>query len=328
LGDASQTHEEADEDSWEGEQFPPWLAAPLHMHGLYRAINHAPSIPMSRQPGTNQKFLRYLPPSRPPWDPRTTAGRLPLPQLHQPPPPAPASRPAAAAASASLPAAAGRPAAAASCPLAVGTCWSFSGCRRQCAPRTLKLCWSACAAATPCSPPSSRRQHTLTAALHPLHAATDSKHRDVVDACKALGCAAAAAAIRLCNFLSFFPSSGCLPACVDLQYNPSSTLPPKSKLLPVCRWVDDCHAVVICSDPKAARQLLEAATSPSAAPTDFQLRGYADAGSGTRKLPPSGAPAHPVAGVLPRRPCASVADTCCCAWRSCAHAGMQGGCGV
>ncbi|KAI3432674.1 hypothetical protein D9Q98_004218 [Chlorella vulgaris] len=56
---------------------------------------------------------------------------------------------------------------------------------------------------------------------------------------------------------------------------------------PTLKWVDDCHAVVICSDPKAARQLLEAATSPSAAPTDFQLRGYADAGSGTRKLPPS-----------------------------------------
>ncbi|KAL4855455.1 Serine/threonine-protein kinase EDR1 [Chlorella vulgaris] len=56
---------------------------------------------------------------------------------------------------------------------------------------------------------------------------------------------------------------------------------------PTLKWVDDCHAVVICSDPKAARQLLEAATSPSAAPIDFQLRGYADAGSGTRKLPPS-----------------------------------------
>lgn len=125
----------------------------------------------------------------------------------------------------------------------------------------------------------------LIAAVRRLHAAAvDSKHRDVVDACKAR-------AVCCCCYdtLSFF-----LLALLALQF----TTPCLPKATAAClhrRWVDDCHAVVICSDPKAARQLLEAATSPSAAPTDFQLRGYADAGSGTRKLPPSGAPAQPVA---------------------------------
>jgi hypothetical protein len=64
--------------------------------------------------------------------------------------------------------------------------------------------------------------------------------------------------------------------------------------LAVRRWVDDCHAAVICSDPKAARQLLTAATAAGPG-AEFRLRGYADAGSGTRKLPGSGA----VAGVQP-----------------------------
>jgi hypothetical protein len=73
-----------------------------------------------------------------------------------------------------------------------------------------------------------------------------------------------------------FPLSACMPA------------------LAVRRWVDDCHAAVICSDPKAARQLLAAATAAGPG-AEFRLRGYADAGSGTRKLPGSGA----VAGVQP-----------------------------
>lgn len=49
---------------------------------------------------------------------------------------------------------------------------------------------------------------------------------------------------------------------------------------PTLRWVDDCHAAVVCSDPAAARQLLAAAAKAG----DYKLRGYADAGSGTRKL--------------------------------------------
>jgi hypothetical protein len=52
------------------------------------------------------------------------------------------------------------------------------------------------------------------------------------------------------------------------------------------RWVDDCHAAVVCADPAAARRLLGAAAAQRE--PELGLRGYADAGSGTRRLPPSG----------------------------------------
>lgn len=52
---------------------------------------------------------------------------------------------------------------------------------------------------------------------------------------------------------------------------------------PTLRWVDDCHAAVVCSDPAAARQLL-AAAAKAGGTAEYKLRGYADAGSGTRKL--------------------------------------------
>ncbi|KAI7838022.1 hypothetical protein COHA_008203 [Chlorella ohadii] len=55
---------------------------------------------------------------------------------------------------------------------------------------------------------------------------------------------------------------------------------------PTLKWVDDCHAAVVCFDPRAAQQLLAAANAAGPA-AEFRLRGYADAGSGTRKLPPS-----------------------------------------
>ncbi|EFN51439.1 expressed protein [Chlorella variabilis] len=55
---------------------------------------------------------------------------------------------------------------------------------------------------------------------------------------------------------------------------------------PTLKWVDDCHAAVVCADPQAARQLLGAATA-AGTDAEFRLRGYADAGSGTRKLPAS-----------------------------------------
>ncbi|PSC74313.1 coiled-coil domain-containing R3HCC1L [Micractinium conductrix] len=54
---------------------------------------------------------------------------------------------------------------------------------------------------------------------------------------------------------------------------------------PTLKWVDDCHAAVVCPDPAAARQLLAAATARGGG--EFQLRSYADAGSGTRRLPGS-----------------------------------------
>ncbi|KAL4452739.1 hypothetical protein ABPG75_008401 [Micractinium tetrahymenae] len=55
------------------------------------------------------------------------------------------------------------------------------------------------------------------------------------------------------------------------------------KAPPTLRWVDDYHAAVICCDPAAARQLLASAAKACGA-AEYKLRGYADAGSGTRKL--------------------------------------------
>ncbi|KAL4421016.1 hypothetical protein ABPG77_008853 [Micractinium sp. CCAP 211/92] len=52
---------------------------------------------------------------------------------------------------------------------------------------------------------------------------------------------------------------------------------------PTLRWVDDCHAAVVCCDPAAARQVLAAAAKAGDA-AEYRLRGFADAGSGTRKL--------------------------------------------
>lgn len=73
---------------------------------------------------------------------------------------------------------------------------------------------------------------------------------------------------------------------------PAPDLPPA--LPPATRWVDDCHAAVVCSDPAAARQLLAAAAKAG----DYKLRGYADAGSGTRKLAASGVLPRPLPGLL------------------------------
>jgi hypothetical protein len=63
---------------------------------------------------------------------------------------------------------------------------------------------------------------------------------------------------------------------------------------PLYRWVDDCHAAVVCRDPSGARQLLAAAAGG-----EFQLRGYVDAGSGTRALPASGAAGSVSAELMP-----------------------------
>ena len=68
--------------------------------------------------------------------------------------------------------------------------------------------------------------------------------------------------------------AGCRRAC--WSHAPRSTLLPLDATLPlrplplVNRWVDDCHAAVVCSDPAAARQLLAAAAKAGAA--EFQLR--------------------------------------------------------
>lgn len=88
------------------------------------------------------------------------------------------------------------------------------------------------------------------------------------------------------------------PAC-----HPSPPFRAPLALSPASRWVDDCHAAVVCSDPAAARQLL-AAAAKAGGTAEYKLRGYADAGSGTRKLAASGAP---LGSPLPAR-----YGACCC----------------
>lgn len=85
--------------------------------------------------------------------------------------------------------------------------------------------------------------------------------------------------------LDLKPQHACKCVCVQLSAALTSSV--AVSLSPLRRWVDDCHAAVVCSDPRAALQLLAAATAAGPA-AEFRLRGYADAGSGTHKLPPSG----------------------------------------
>lgn len=165
-----------------------------------------------------------------------------------------------------------------------GTCWSSMISPLPCARSTWRPSWSGTLGATgrrqPCGAHEPARCTSLAGRVGgPLWLAGSARLPGIAAA----------------GLSSSIPGGLPRPCCSAVgSWQAQSDRLPTVRLAPVpslslpASWVDDCHAAVVCCDPAAARQVLAAAAKAGDA-AEYRLRGFADAGNGTRKLAASGA---------------------------------------